>query len=222
MYFEIRNCHKNIGSAGFPQSVNIKLDQGKTVNDPDFIWNLSTSSFPDFTPTIGTLVVRDGAKLTDFISSATISSGFIISQRVKSILENFRLETSRFYKCSLLHKGILIEDYYYLHKLNNLVFEIDFERSLFNIMSSEGVEETLKFSNSDELQSRSNEVNRSNGKYKLHFDRLYISKFKAEESSLFETGIAGNGTFISGSLKKALEENNITGIDYREAKIFRS
>ncbi len=219
MYFEIRNCHKNIGRAGFPQSVNIKLDEGKSVNDPDFIWNLSTSSFPDFTPTIGTIVVRDGAKLTDFISSATISSGFIISQRVKSILENFRLATSKFYKCSLLHKDILIEGYYYLHTLNKLVFEIDFERSSFNIMSSNVVEETQKFNNFDELQSRSDEINRTNGKYKLQFDRLYVSKFNAEESDLFETGIAGYGTFISGSLKKALEENNITGVNYREAKI---
>ncbi len=86
-------------------------------------------------------------------------------------------------------------------------------------MSSNVVEETQKFNNFDELQSRSDEINRTNGKYKLQFDRLYVSKFNAEESDLFETGIAGYGTFISGSLKKALEENNITGVNYREAKI---
>jgi hypothetical protein len=45
MHFEIRNSYKNIGRGGFPQSQNIHLEQGKTVHDKDFIWNVGDSSF---------------------------------------------------------------------------------------------------------------------------------------------------------------------------------
>lgn len=222
MHFEIRNSYKNIGRGGFPQSQNIHLEQGKTVHDKDFIWNIGDSSFPDFTPNIGTLIIQNGAKLTDFISSATISSGFIVSSKVKLILEKFNLAPTRFYSCSLSHKGTIINEYYFLHTLNNTEIDIDFTRSVFQVKRFEEVIDRIVFRDFNELQNKTKELNEAIEYYTLQYESIFIKQSKNEKLDLFKLGDAGYGTYISNKLREAFEDAKLSGINYREAKIYYS
>ena len=86
-YFSIHCAIKKIGRGGFPQAQNIEIELGRKVTDSDFVWELRSDLLPDFKPYIGTLVLQNGSTLTDFISSAVISTEFVCSKKVKDIIE---------------------------------------------------------------------------------------------------------------------------------------
>lgn len=112
-YFSIHYAIKNIGRGGFPQVQNIEMEPGRKVTDSDFVWELRSDLLPDFKPYIGTLILQNGSTLTDFISSAVISTGFVCSKKVKEIIEKQSFKNLRFYELTIKHKG-----FYY----NNFLF----------------------------------------------------------------------------------------------------
>lgn len=103
-YFPIHNATSKIGRGGYPQSQDIELEPGRTVHDSDFTWRLNYNEFPKFTPYLGTLILQKGSAVTDFISSATVSVGFVCSDRVRDIFLNFNIGETQFYQQHIKHK----------------------------------------------------------------------------------------------------------------------
>jgi len=130
-YYAIDYATNKIGRSGFPQAQNTELDPGKKVTDPDFVWNLKGDQLPSFEPYIGTLILRDGSAITDFISSAVISIGFVCNEKVISIIKKHQYGNTQFYKLKINHKTLIYEDYRLMHTVNNYASKIDFNESEF-------------------------------------------------------------------------------------------
>lgn len=69
----------------------------------------------DFEPNFKTVVIHGHAKLTDLISSAPIpNTGFLVSSRLRTVLEEFALPSHRFYPVPTMHRGKPIAGYFWI------------------------------------------------------------------------------------------------------------
>ena len=82
------------------------LDGMETFNSENSFRVFNHHCFPDSFKNNQIIKVRHSSSLTDFISTAIISAhGFIISQKVKDILNKFKLVDYRFYDIQLKYKN---------------------------------------------------------------------------------------------------------------------
>jgi len=88
---------------------------GYNYDAPNSVHNLPYDSLPDFEPTFDTVVIHKQAKLTDLLSSAPIrNTGFLVSERFRTVLLEFALPQHRFYPVPATHRGKQITDYFWL------------------------------------------------------------------------------------------------------------
>ncbi len=100
---------------------------------PRSVYNLSPDKFPDFIPEIRFKLTK-GAKLCDMMGQATISAcGFLISEKLKEIIEQANTVPSSFYSATIDDKGQL-HQYYWVHFVwNEGINYLDFKNSKFKI-----------------------------------------------------------------------------------------
>jgi hypothetical protein len=92
------------------------MGAGYDYDAPDSVYNLSFDALVEFTPNFNTVILDDSAVLTDLVSSAPIrNSGFIVSSRLRTIIDEFPLPTHRYYPLPVEHRGNAITDYWWLH-----------------------------------------------------------------------------------------------------------
>jgi hypothetical protein len=114
----------------YPQTDGMRI--GYDFNKPNSIWNLHTGEFPDFEPDLDYFVLSSSAKLTDVISTGLITAtGFIVSDKVKNIFNQFNLPAHKYYPTSILHKKVLHNNYFWLHFGEDNINLIDFKKSSF-------------------------------------------------------------------------------------------
>ena len=225
-FYSIKNSIDDIGEGGFPQSQTIDLDHGRTVRDYDFIWNIHWNQKPNFQPYIGTIVLEDKSTLTDFISSATVSSGFLCSERAKKIIDKYDNGQVYFYPLNVRHKNNIYTDYWYLHCTNDISDNIDLPNCLFQLFYFDGL---TKFTNPLQIESAEmlEEINekllfRRDGSKWTDIEPTRI-KFKSGfqiTDNIFNIGRIDFKQYVSDQLKTELEKHNITGIRYNETMIF--
>jgi hypothetical protein len=218
-YYSIHYAINKIGRGGYPQAQDIEMEVGKKVTDPDFIWNLRGDTLPNFQPYIGTLILRDGSAVTDFICSAIISTGFVCNDKVVSVINEYSFGDTHFYKLGLKHKGLMYDNYKLMHCLNNYVYKIDYEKSEFKrlrIESNKKIDERYIVHNLEEVLVIKKEL--SKNKYG---DWCYLepSKIKFQENlkpihDIFTIWGATYKTYISERLRTALDKSKVTGIQY--------
>lgn len=218
-YFSAHYAVKKIGRGGFPQSQDIEMEPGRMVTDDDFVWNLQFDKLPDFNPYIGTLILQDGSILTDFISSAIISVGFVCSEKVKKIVEKQKTTNLRFYNLSVKHKNIYYNNYYLMHSVNNYDNKVDFESSVFQIFRIENNSwfgKNIILKDFDEYTKLIKEL--SNNKYgdwqKIEAKEIRFKNNFKPEHNIFNLFGINSHIYFSEQLKKDLDENKITGIQY--------
>ena len=93
---------------------------------------LDNDHFPDFEPRFSKIILTKRSRLVDLIKDGAIGGyGFLISPRLKGVLENFRLPPTRFYPVVVSHPHAE-HDYYWMQNLpeDNLHW-IDFGGSVF-------------------------------------------------------------------------------------------
>lgn len=218
-YFSIHYAIKKTGRGGFPQVQNIEMEPGRKVTDSNFVWELRSDSLPDFTPYIGTLVLRNGATLTDFISSAVISIGFVCSQKVKEIIEKQNFKSLRFYELTIKHKGVYFNNFYLMHNVNSYTDKIDFPNSKFNkykIENNKWIGEKVQitdFAHYRELNEKLR-INRYGDWQKIETEEIkFLNHFEISEDIFSLYGI-NSRTYISENIKTEFEKNKISGIQY--------
>ena len=218
-YFSIHYAIKKIGRGGFPQARNIEMEPGRKVTDSDFVWELRSDCLPDFKPYIGTLVLQNGSTLTDFISSAVISTGFVCSEKVKEIIEKHNFKNLRFYELTLKHKGVYYNNFYLMHNVNSYTDKIDFPNSKFTkykIENNKWIGEKVQiadFSNYKELNERLI-MNRYGDWQKIETEEIkFINDFKITQDIFNLFGI-NSRTYISENIKTEFDKNKISGIEY--------
>lgn len=102
-------------------------------NGPNSVHKLDSDSFPDFIPDIRYKLVKR-AKLCDVMEKSNISSnGLLINEKVKTVLEQYKMIPHEYYPATIEDKGI-IHQYYWLHFVwKNGINHLDFANSKFQI-----------------------------------------------------------------------------------------
>lgn len=94
----------------------VVMTKGYDYSAPDSIERLNSNSLPTFEPNLDCTSVHPDRQVTDFIDWSSIPNfGYIVSGRLRSILESFHLPTHCFFPLSLTHDGEQIAGYSWLH-----------------------------------------------------------------------------------------------------------
>ncbi len=108
----LNNATEGVGRA-FPQ--HEKMRDGYNYDSPNSVHRLPYDALPDFEPDFDTVVIHTQAKLTDLLSSAPIkNTGYLVSERFRTLLLEFALPQHRFYPVPATHRGKLIDGYFWL------------------------------------------------------------------------------------------------------------
>jgi hypothetical protein len=109
----LNNATEGIGAA-YPQHET--MGRGYDFHAGDSVHNLSCDAFPDFEPNFSTVVIHGHAKLTDLLSSAPIpNTGFLVSERLRNVLERHVLPNHKFYAVPMVCRGKPVNGYFWLH-----------------------------------------------------------------------------------------------------------
>lgn len=219
-YYSLHYGIQKIGRGGYPQVRDIELEEGRMVTDDDFVWKLLGDRFPDFKPYIGTLILQKGSAVTDFISSAIISTGYVCSDKARNIIEEHKIDMTNFYELSIKHKGTYYSNYQLMHCINNYVDKVDFNKSVFHIQRMENNQKIGKvqpIKNLEEYislskQPRNNKIY-DDWRYLVPITIRFKDGFQPVHDIFLIWGITYK-TYISDQLKTAFEKNKVTGVKF--------
>lgn len=217
-YYSIDNATSEIGK-NFPQVQNIEMAVGKTVNDPDFAWRIEADKVPNFKPYIGTLILKDGSLMTDFISTSILSHGFVCNEKVENIIRKYSFGITNFYELGVKYNEQLYDNYKLMHCVNNYAKIIDYTKSDFKRLKIENnmkVGERYSINSFDEFVTLKN--NLSKNKYgDWCFIEPITIKFEDGFHPTHDIFIIWNLTtkfYVSERLREDFENSQISGIQY--------
>lgn len=155
-------------------------------------------------------------RVTDFIWHMDVDGlGYVISDQIKEVFKNFNLPEHRFYKLPI-YEDVRNKKYqfYILHMLQyNFDYSlIDFEKSTFYLGNFfKENKKIVKYENDEKLK------NFDFLEEKVWGHNLILNN-KYEELNLdcFHIHHLYNSFIVSERLKKALEDNNATGIEFKD------
>jgi hypothetical protein len=108
----LNNATDGIGRT-YPQ--HEVMGHGYDYHAPNSVHQLPDDALPDFEPNFNTVVIHGHAKLTDLVSSAPIkNTGFLVSPRLRQVLEQFALPQHRFYPVPMTHRNMPVARYCWL------------------------------------------------------------------------------------------------------------
>ena len=217
-YYSLHCAATKIGRGGYPQAQNIEMEEGRKVTDEDFVWNLRGDCFPDFQPYIGTLILQKGSAVTDFISAAIISTGFVCSDKARNIIEEHKMGKTKFYELGIKHKETYYSNYQLMHSVNNYVDRVDFDKSVFHIQRLENNQKIGKIqsiANLEEFIELSKKLSKNttygDWQYVVPMTIRFKDNFQPEHDIFFIWGLTYK-TYVSEKLRAAFEKNKVTGI----------
>jgi len=147
------------------------------------------------------------AKKTDLLSSYNSHWGILINKKMKRIIINFNIPTSKFYSFILLENRIIIKDYYLFRFYDDIFQYIDMERSKF-ILKWRDVSQEFYFTSKDFFKSKK-EKTFEDFETELIIKEVYLlNSFPQYDIFHFE-----GRNIISEKLLNAFIENDITGYE---------
>jgi len=199
-----------------------KMKPGYNFKAPNSVYALSRAykDFPNFEPDLDYFIVHAQAKLTDLLSVAPAHGGFLISERLKNIFEQFNIAPHKFYPARLKHKKIFYENYYWMHIICNLSDLVDYKKSTFYIYYNYAHNLGFIDVNSKEeyLQKRKKvELDNPDKTVTVWANKIYLIDSFDKNMALFEIGTFNANYFISTPLKNAMVEHKITGCSISSA-----
>ncbi|WP_139418827.1 imm11 family protein [Chryseobacterium mulctrae] len=164
---------------------------------------LQFREFPSVEPNLDNFIFKRAAKLTDILSSylPATSIGIFVNQKFKDLIANFYVKNFRFYNCSIITadkdftKKLAENPYFFLHLIyvNEIV---DFSLSVFKDLKTS---EIITGNNENQLPMFSSPK------------KLVLKETPDLFRSPFDVDL-----LVSQSLKKAIEEANISGVWFEE------
>lgn len=182
------------------------------IDNFNSIEKVSPNAFPDFTPKYG-LDLHKESNETDILDRGALEFGFILSEKLKFLLERFNLPPHRFYPIDVYNAK---NQYYWLHYITDFeqFFDVrNTEVEIFDIFKLEVIENKI-FNSFQELINFNRNLVLQMGKTMRYKSISLHSNFP--KFDLFEVTGAKNFTLITKSLKDELENENITGLEYLE------
>jgi hypothetical protein len=208
MFYTIENSSEINEVGHYPQTTSFLSDYKKDA--PNSVYNIRWNEIPSFEPNLEGIQVHDKSKLTDVVSFFIGGDYPLLSDKVVSILENFRLPKHKIEKATLLGKEKKLPYNILLCKsdaINNLILE----ESLFSIQNRVTLQEekTFKVSTLGELKNIAVDCV-MNGK-KLVKKKLVFTEHVLDYD-LFNLDFIG-GLHISIVLANELIKQSISGIE---------
>lgn len=166
---------------------------------------LSIREFPSVRPNLDNFIFKRSAKLTDVLSSHMLHSsiGVFVNQKFKSLITKFDVKEFQFYDCKLVsadknfNDQLATMDYSFFHLIyiNDIV---NFSQSVFKDLKTN---QLITVDNESQLPMFSSP------------QKLVIKEVPDLFRSPFDINF-----LVSESLKKAMEEANISGVWFEEFK----
>ncbi|MDP1803207.1 MAG: hypothetical protein Q8L81_17730 [Bacteroidota bacterium] len=175
---------------------------------------------PDFLFPFDYLELNKGAKLSDLMSSQ-FYNGFIVSAKLKKLLEESNVKDYKFYDIILYNKEAEIKGYYYFHSASCLRNYIDYSKSTFFIgeMLGKKIRDLkIKIETYDDLIKIHKDL--PMGHELLYPDKFYLSSRFPFSIDLFRLGAFNYDFFISKRLKEMIESNHVTGVSIKPVEDF--
>ena len=141
------------------------------------------------------------------MSSYNSHWGILINKKMKRIIVNFNIPTSKFYSFILLENRIIIKDYYWFHFYDDIFQYIDMKKSKF-ILKWRDVIQEFCFTSKEFYLSKEQETFGDFEKNLIIKEVYLLNSFPKYDIFHFE-----GRDIISEKLLNAFIENNITGYE---------
>ena len=179
--------------------------------------------FPPDDLNLDYLIVDKKATMTDAISPFN-SGGFLLSPRLKSLLEGFNLPPHKFYPARLLHKQVFY-DYFYFHVVFDYTEHLEYGRSRFGIHSNKESYfnpkklSDIHFASKEQMDAKWVELRAADLTV-----RTYIQNERLIFNQTFSYDIfylSPSKFIISDLLYMAMKDNQITGLLFEPSVLVR-
>lgn len=211
-YFSMTNSSKSDIGSTFPQSQ--AMGCGYMYYAPNSLWNFPVDEFPDFEPNLNCFILHQKAKWTDLISAVTLNNGLLMSERLRAVFLNFKIDAYKFYP-AVVTKREKKMDYYLLFTISKRSLDINLQKSEFYLIDPTGEPlETVRFSTIEELGDYTRAaVNKVNG---VRIKQVVFKNTFDKELDLFRFSVFNFNYIVSERLKQAIEAIGATGIKFYE------
>jgi len=208
----------------YPQCKGIPSDMGLTskwFEQPNSMTKLTNDEFPDFEPEL-IFELEEKAILTDVVSPSNISAkGFLVNEKVKSILSDFTLMEHKYYPAILIFKGSKLP-YYWLHfkeNENTFLGGIDFPDSIFKITNLAFMKiDDVKILSYDDFWNKKMALPMKH----IRAEKIVLeSKLYEKKIDLFYISYITSCFFVSKNMKMEIEMNNITGFEIQNQNVLQ-
>jgi len=207
-YFAISTTtEKAIVGPSYPQ---IQTSGGKWhTSDPDCFYNVFAGEIPEFTPNLHYLVLEPDAIMSDVLSAAMISFGFILNDKVKKILERHMLPDHRFYPATIQYRDTFYANYYWFFYVSDVLDHIDLTRTEF-FLSDWFSDEREKCENVRSTNDLRNLNKFTIEKKVVHAHPVYMYEKITDTYDLFKLTFGNYQTYVSERLASELGQQ-VTG-----------
>jgi len=200
--------------ASYPQIIDYVGDLAKFRKQLSS--DLRVNELPFFEFSLDSFVLNPRSELTDFVSTGIIDwTGFMVSGKVKKLLESSELPPHKFYKATLLHRDTSYSDYYWFLPVVEAEEFIKLDSS-FEIVDwfdkNNVVQECVVFQSIADIKAF---AQKEAGIMRIKPKKVFLKKRNCTYD-LFRFTKINFDFIISEKLKNKLEERKITGYEVRK------
>lgn len=216
-YFEIRNSINPKVVGTFPQ-VEKAIHNCSVGNNPNFIDNFSYIKIDD-EPITSNAILKKNAIITDLISASIMgfSLKLLISDKFKSIIQKYSGQKCQFFQAPIIYQDKYYYNYWIMHPYKINIDYIDFEKSTFAVRRKKQGGGTLlenievsTIENFQKILKNKKELN-----YTYFFSERISIKSNTKDNFFILRYVEGGIKYVvSEKLKKEIEINNCTGIEF--------
>ncbi|MGL2993578.1 imm11 family protein [Flavobacterium sp. TSSA_36] len=219
-YFRIEESLNRKIMGHLPQTKDV-IHHCDVWETPTFIDNIGYNKI-DYTPIVSNLILFPKAKTTDLLDGGGMGFflKFVMSNKLKSILEKYSENRFQFFECPIFHKGIEYKNYYIINPYKIDMEFIDYGNSKYRYKKrdSEGNRNLteIRFENFQDFQDFLKILNPMD-----EFTIKNIALISSLEEHFFalENVEGGRGYFVSENLKNEIEVAGCTGIEFQPIEL---
>lgn len=189
--------------------------------DPNFIDRFVFKKI-EIQPILSNVVLHSKAKRTDLIDTfgdIGFAHSYLISNKLKEIIEKFNCFGFQFFKTYVIHENEKIKDYWVINKYDFAYNFIDFKKTIFfkkNSLNRDVIEE-INFTSLDDFLLKIVDL-----KYPITIATSNIFFNENMNLDLFSLRFYENGGhkgIVSERLKNEIEKEGITGIEFKPLEL---
>ncbi len=213
------------GNSDYVKKYCLKIPNDKMYwEEPMFIGSVRNEKI-DFQPYLVDVELFPNSKVNDLImDGGPISTKLIISDKLKSILEDYRKTGMQFFNINILRKNEIFTDYWLLNMYEFNQEFIDFENcNIIYRKKDDDFDVTFSAKNIEIKVKNIKEFNDYIEKAKEKLETITVEKLVVnnvnENFFILKYVNGGVGYFVSDTLKQEIEDAGCTGIEFQPVEL---